>query len=500
MEDDRKESVAILIVEDEKIVAMDIAGSLKSVGYEVSGIVASGKEAIDQVEQNPPDLILMDIRIKGDIDGIQTAEIIQTHHDIPIVYLTAYADDNTLSRAKITVPYGYIIKPFDKKTAHTMIEMALYKSRMERKIKENERWLSKTLQYSGDAMIATDAHGNIKLMNRIAEFETGWKSDVATGRNISEILKLTKEDNKEVIEDPISLLYNNGDDQEITKTAVLTDKEKKDKLISGIASLIKDDKNNTTGMVIVFQDITKQRNIEKERERLFKKVSLAQERLKVVSKRLLEVQESERRHIARELHDEIGQILTAIKINMQTAFKLAGNEKIETHLNEGVELIEEALFQVRKLSVDLRPSMLDDLGLVPAIRWYVDRQSVRAGIIAKVTVDESITRFAPEIEITCFRVSQEALTNIIKHSKASHVDIMLYYEGGDLHLKIVDDGVGFNFFSAVQRSLKGESMGILGMQERVELIGGKIKINSKPGGGTTVHTIFPGDVINVKFN
>jgi signal transduction histidine kinase len=77
---------------------------------------------------------------------------------------------------------------------------------------------------------------------------------------------------------------------------------------------------------------------------------------------------------------------------------------------------------------------------------------------------------------------------------------MLYYEGGDLHLKIVDDGVGFNFFSAVQRSLKGESMGILGMQERVELIGGKIKINSKPGGGTTVHTIFPGDVINVKFN
>jgi PAS domain S-box-containing protein len=347
-------------------------------------------------------------------------------------------------------------------------------------------------------MIATDAHGKIKLMNKVAEVETGWKADEVTGSDINEILKLADENTKEQINTPITRLFNDDHEQDITKTAILIDKESKEKLIAGTASWIKDDKNVTAGIVVVFRDITKQRNVEKERERLFKKVSLAQERLKVVSKRLLEVQESERRHIARELHDEIGQILTAIKINIQTAFKLAGSEKIETHLNEGVELIEEALFQVRKLSIDLRPSMLDDLGLVPALRWYVDRQSVRAGISAKVNVDESIMRLPSEIEITCFRVAQEALTNIIKHSQATHVDIMLYYEEGDLHLKIVDDGVGFNFFAAVQRSLKGESMGILGMQERVELIGGKIKINSKAGNGTTVHTIFPGDVLNLK--
>ncbi|MDR3668674.1 MAG: response regulator [Ignavibacteriaceae bacterium] len=498
MELDKKGTVSILIVEDEKIVAMDIAVSLKSVGYEVLGIVASGKDAIELVNQSPPDLILMDIKIKGSIDGIETAEIIQSQHDIPIVYLTAFADENTLSRARITAPYGYIIKPFDKKTAHTIIEIALYKNSMEKTIKENERWLSKILQYSGDAMIATDAHGKIKLMNKIAETETGWNTDEVTGRDINEILKLSDENTKEQINAPIIRLFSEDHEQDISKTAILIDKEMKEKLIAGTASWIKDDKNNTTGIVIVFRDITKQRNVEKERERLFKKVSLAQERLKVVSKRLLEVQESERRHIARELHDEIGQILTAIKINIQTAFKLAGSEKIESHLNEGVELIEEALFQVRKLSIDLRPSMLDDLGLIPALRWYVDRQSVRAGITAKVSVDETIMRLPNEIEITCFRVAQEALTNIIKHSQATHVEIMLYYEEGDLHLKIIDDGVGFNFFAAVQRSLKGESMGILGMQERVELIGGKIKINSKAGNGTTVHTIFPGEVINLK--
>jgi PAS domain S-box-containing protein len=498
MEFENKSPISILIVEDEKIVAMDIAGSLKSVGYDVSGIVASGKEAIDSVKQSPPDLILMDIKIKGDIDGIQTAEVIQSQFDIPIVYLTAFADESTLSRARITAPYGYIIKPFDKKTAHTMIEIALYKNSMEKTIKENERWLSKILQYSGDAMIATDAQGKIKLMNKVAEIETGWIAEEVTGRDINEILKLIDENTKEQINTPITRLFSEDHEQDISKTALLIDKAAKEKLIEGTASWIKDDKNITTGIVVVFRDITKQRNVEKEREKLFKKVSLAQERLKVVSKRLLEVQESERRHIARELHDEIGQILTAIKINIQTAFKLAGAEKIETHLNEGVELIEEALFQVRKLSIDLRPSMLDDLGLVPALRWYVDRQSVRAGISAKVNVDEAIMRLPNEIEITCFRVAQEALTNIIKHSQATHVDIMLYYEEGDLHLKIADDGVGFNFFAAVQRSLKGESMGILGMQERVELIGGKIKINSKAGSGTIVHTIFPGDVLNLK--
>src|ERR1035437_1352272 len=128
MESEKKGPVSILIVEDEKIVAMDIAGSLTSFGYEVSGIVASGKEAIDLVEKNLPDLILMDIKIKGDIDGIQTAEILRSHYDIPIVYLTAFADENTLSRARITAPYGYIIKPFDKKTAHNIIEISLYKN------------------------------------------------------------------------------------------------------------------------------------------------------------------------------------------------------------------------------------------------------------------------------------------------------------------------------------------------------------------------------------
>jgi len=487
----------ILIVEDERIVALDISATLRTLGYAIAGIAVSGDEALSIVEKEKPDLILMDIRIKGETDGIQTAEIILNNNNIPIIYLTAYADEDTLSRAKITEPYGYIIKPFDKKILHSVIEMALYKNRMERKAKENERWLSKTLQSMGDAMIATDADGNIKLMNLVAQTKTGWKLEEAAGKNISDVINMEDEHTGKLI-DHNFLLINNAQGEEIIRTAILTSKESIRIIITETVSVIRDDKNIKTGMVILFRDITKHRAEEKEKERLFKEVSSAQERLKVLSKRLLEIQEGERRHIARELHDEIGQILTAIKINIQTAFKLAGSKKVEVHLNEGVELIEEALFQVRKLSVDLRPSMLDDLGLIPALRWYVDKHSTRTGIKARVVADEIIKRLPSNIEITCFRVSQEALTNIIKHANATDVEINLFYQEDELHLLIKDDGVGFNFFSAIQKGLQGESMGLLGMQERVELIGGKIKINSKPGGGTQIHVIFPSETLNSK--
>lgn len=490
-----KGQAEILIVEDERIVAMDIAGSLKSLGYQVSGMVTSGQEALKSVEDQCPDLILMDIRIKGDMDGIQTTENIQERHDIPIIYLTAYADEKTLARAKITEPYGYIIKPFDKKILYTIIEMALYKNRMERKLKQNEKWLSTTLYSIGDGVIATDALENVKLINRAAQDLTGYTDSYASGKPLKEVFVIMEEETGVPLEDPVTILLSDTSEM---KAYILRDRDGNDKYVTISGSLIEDARQHKTGVVLVFADITTQRNAEREREKLFKKVSSAQERLRILSKRLLDVQEAERRHIARELHDEIGQILTAIKINLQTAFKLSGTNKIEKHITEGVELVEEAIQHVRKLSIDLRPSMLDDLGLVPALRWYIDRQAQRFGFNAKVIAEGINERLPSEVEITCFRISQEALNNIIKHAKADYVEIKLFFENNDLHLQINDNGAGFVLYSAVQKGLKGESMGLLGMQERVELAGGKLKILSKPGSGTTVHAIFPADSLKEK--
>ena len=130
--------------------------ALKNSAYEVSAVVSTGRDALRRVKQLKPDLILMDIVLRMDMSGIQTAEKIHEQHDIPIIYLTAYADEETLDKAKKTEPYGYILKPFEDRELQTTIEMALYKHRTERRIKENEAWLSTTLKSIAEGVIATN--------------------------------------------------------------------------------------------------------------------------------------------------------------------------------------------------------------------------------------------------------------------------------------------------------------------------------------------------------
>jgi CheY-like chemotaxis protein len=173
----------ILVVEDENIVAKDIQNRLKNMGYQAPAICASGEDAIDKVAQLHPDLVLMDIMLKGQIDGIQAAERIRSLFNIPVIYLTAYSDESTLERAKISEPFGYLLKPFEERELHTTIEMALYKHRMEKKLKESEQWLSTTLKSIGDAVIATDRNGRIAFMNPVAENLTGWTQSDAFGHN-----------------------------------------------------------------------------------------------------------------------------------------------------------------------------------------------------------------------------------------------------------------------------------------------------------------------------
>ena len=208
----------------------------------------------------------------------------------------------------------------------------------------------------------------------------------------------------------------------------------------------------------------------------------------VLSRRLMEVQETERRAIARELHDEIGQSLTAVKMNLQSMERIAPSL---TQLEDSMGIVEVVLQQVRNISLNLRPSMLDDLGLVPALRWYLDRQSQRAGLTAHFTADDITVPLPQELESTCFRVAQEALTNVIRHAKAQHVYVELQHNENEVNLVIRDDGVGFDVDNAKERATRGASLGVLGMQERVHLINGEIKIGSVPHHGTEIEVRIP---------
>jgi signal transduction histidine kinase len=211
--------------------------------------------------------------------------------------------------------------------------------------------------------------------------------------------------------------------------------------------------------------------------------------LQLLSRRLLEAQENERRAIARELHDELGQALQALKINLQTAqrFPKDGAQR----LTDSIDIVNRTLQQVRNLSLDLRPSLLDDLGLVPALEWYVERQAQRTGITGHFQADPPDLRSNPTVETACFRVAQEALTNIVRHAQARTVWVELRQQGTELQLVVRDDGTGFDVRAAQARASQGGSFGLLGMRERVELVGGRLELTSTPTQGAEIRAYFP---------
>jgi CheY-like chemotaxis protein len=192
----------VLVVEDEKIVALEIVDRLKNIGYQVPESASTGEEAIQKASEIRPDLVLMDIKLKGEMDGIEAAEQIRSRYGIPVVYLTAYADNDTLQRAKIAEPFGYLLKPFEERELHTNIEMALYRSKMEKRLMESEQWLSTTLKSIGDGVIATDEQSSITFMNAQAESVTGWKQEDAVQQPLSNVYHVIDENTNKKDTDP----------------------------------------------------------------------------------------------------------------------------------------------------------------------------------------------------------------------------------------------------------------------------------------------------------
>jgi PAS domain S-box-containing protein len=244
--------------------------------------------------------------------------------------------------------------------------------------------------------------------------------------------------------------------------------------------LIYDEAGKPVRMLGMTQDIT-------ERKRSAKELEEANHQLRLLSGRLFEVQEEERRHLARELHDEIGQALTAAKINLQSVAANGGGANF-ARLQETTGILDRLLGQVRQISLNLRPSMLDDLGLVPALRSLLDEQGRRASVEVRFSEKNMPEKLEPEIQTTCFRIAQEAITNAVRHSHATHIDLDLRCKNGKLRLLVRDNGTGFDAESAQTQTI---GLGLIGIQERAALLGGRAKIISSPNKGTTVDVSLP---------
>lgn len=183
-----QDAPALLVVEDEAVVAMDIAGQLRDMGYRVCGCVDNGRDAIARARADRPDLVLMDVVLRGDMDGIAAAAAIGAELQIPILFLTAYSDDQPVDRAAGAMPYGYLTKPFQGRELRAVIEVALRKAEVERALRDKERWLSSVLHGVGDAVIALDADGLVDLANPAAESLLG--TEILRGRSAAEVVRL----------------------------------------------------------------------------------------------------------------------------------------------------------------------------------------------------------------------------------------------------------------------------------------------------------------------
>ncbi len=245
----------ILIVEDERIISLDLNRRLDRAGYQVVDTVSTGREAIEAAETHRPDLILMDVRLGGEMDGVDAATEIRRRIRIPVIFLTAYADEETIERAKAAEPFGYVLKPFKERELYTTIDIALYKARIDGKLKEQERWNNAILESIGDGIIATDGSHRIRFMNPVAEALTGWTESEAIGTTLNDVLQL-RDDRARSME-----LLTRG--AEATPAApimfqdvALVNREGDTVHIEGTITDIEVDDGVTNGHVVAFRDVS----------------------------------------------------------------------------------------------------------------------------------------------------------------------------------------------------------------------------------------------------
>jgi signal transduction histidine kinase len=237
---------------------------------------------------------------------------------------------------------------------------------------------------------------------------------------------------------------------------------------------------SATGISVYFHDVTA-------RKKAVDNIEIRSLELQALSRRLVEVQEEERGKIARELHDEVGQILTGLKLTLSAAKRLPEAAK-DAQLDQAQQLVNELIGHVRDLSLDLRPAMLDDLGLLPALLWHFDRYTMQTGIEIIFHPLDIDVRFDQAVETAAYRIVQEALTNVARYAQVKEASVSVHNLGDALYIEVQDDGVGFDPERAIWA---GKSNGVTGMRERVHLLRGEFRIDSVPGEGAVIRARIP---------
>ena len=352
-------------------------------------------------------------------------------------------------------------------------EIIVERERAEVALRESEERYRELFENAKDAIYVHDLEGTYLKINRAAERLSGYTREEIVGHNFVEFL--APEHIRFVRNSFCAKLAQQGE------TSYEVDVIAKDgrRVPVEVSSRAIYENGKIVGVQGMARDITERK--------------LAQDALQVFSRQLIEAQEEERRRIARELHDQIGQILTAVKMNLYMVQQFCHGSEAGSRVKDNIEAVDEALRLVRDLSIDLRPPVLDDLGLVTALQWYVDRYANRTGLSVEVVSDlpDPNERFSRELETACFRIAQEALTNVVRHANASQVLVELNKDSNSLSLLVKDNGLGFDLESLQKRAPRAATLGLVSMQERAHAAGGTIEIESEHSKGTRIRVIVP---------
>ncbi len=527
----------ILIVEDESIVAFNIQNRLKGLGYAVVAVSPSGEAAIQLAAQHHPDLVLMDIRLKGSIDGIEAAAQIRSRFQIPVVYLTAYTDEETLNRAKLTQPYGYILKPFESRDLCTTIEVALYNYQMEQQRRERERWLATTLKSIGDAVITTDSQGLVTFMNPVAEALTCWKQEEVLGSNLSRVFQTINEITREVVESPVALALREGATVGLENHTLLITKDGTEIPIDDSAAPIRNEDGSIIGAVLVFHDVTEQQQIkailQKTNEELAERVAESITQLKTVNEQLraeidrrqqLESEMLLALEKERELNELKSRIVATISHEYRTPLTtiLSSTELLEQYGSNWTEDRKRKHFQRIQASVKYLTELVNDVLFINEAEVGSLKFEPAPLNIEQVT-RELVEEFQLEdagkhiITLECQETSTNALldknllqsmlrnllSNAIQYSpEGSQVRLELIFEESEVIFRISDQGIGIpssdqvQLFNAFFRgsnvgTIPGVGLGLVIVKETVDLHRGEIVVNSEVGVGTTFTVTLP---------
>lgn len=501
----------ILIVEDERVIARDIRACLENLGYSITAIASSATEAIEKAAETRPDLILMDIRLKGEMDGIQAAQQIWNRYQIPFIYATGYSDKPTLERARTTAPFGYILKPIEERELFVAIETALQRFRLETALKDREQWLTTILRGIGDGVIVVDAQLRIKFLNAIAEMLLGCQQSDVQDQPLADIFQLMHEETRQPVENPAYQAIETGRVTFLPEQTLLVTGNDYIPISDSVAP-IRNDQGVITGAVLVFRDITEKRLAEERRTALARAQQLQEQMLEL--QRLSQLKDDFLNTVSHELRTPLANIKVAIRmlevtLDRQESLNAEGQsipnspnparylEILRDQCDRELNLVND-LLDFQKLNANAYALELDSIQLSDCIVYLVEQFQGRLEsrqIRLQLDLASDLPTVCSDL-LSLNRILSELLSNACKYTPPGElIAISIQPLGRDrIQVRVCNSGVEisadeqlrvFEPFYRIPKSDRwnqgGTGLGLSLVRKLIDVLGGSIEVESYTG-------------------